>query len=80
MYLHACMLSCFHPVQLFVTVWAIAHQAPPTMGFSRQEYWTGLPYTPPRDLPNPMDGTHICIAGGFFTAEPWGKPILEQDR
>ena len=53
MYLHACMLSCFHRVQLFVTVRTVALQAPPSMGFPRQEYWTGLPYPPPRDLPNP---------------------------
>ena len=40
-------------VQLFTTPWTVAHQAPPPMGFSRQEYWSGLPFPPPRDLPNP---------------------------
>ena len=40
-------------VQLFVTPWTIAHQAPPFMGFSRQEYWSGLPFPSPGDLPNP---------------------------
>ena len=40
-------------VQLFVTPWTVAHQAPPSMGFSRQEYWTGLPFPSPGDLPNP---------------------------
>ena len=43
-------LSC---VQLFVTPWTVAYQAPPSMGFSRQECWSGLPFTSPGDLPNP---------------------------
>ena len=38
---------------LFVTPWTAARQAPPSMGFSRQEYWSGLPFPPPGDLPNP---------------------------
>ena len=45
-----CMFSC---VQLFVTPWTVAHQAPLSMGFSRQEYWSGLPFPTPRDLSNP---------------------------
>ena len=40
-------------VQLFVTPWTVAHQAPPSMGFSRQEYWNGLPFPSPGDLLNP---------------------------
>ena len=40
-------------VQLFVTPWTVAYQAPPSMGFSRQEYWSGLLFPSPRDLPNP---------------------------
>ena len=40
-------------VQLFATPWTVAHQAPLSMGFSRQEYWSGLSFTPPRDLPHP---------------------------
>ena len=39
-------------VPLFVTPWTAARQAPPSMGFSRQEYWSGVPCPPPRDLPN----------------------------
>ena len=46
------MLMLTH-VQLFVTPWTVAHQAPPSMGFSRQEYWSGLPFPPPGDLPYP---------------------------
>ena len=48
------MLNHFSCVQLFATPWTIAHQAPLSMGFSGQEYWSGLlPCPPPRDLPNP---------------------------
>ena len=47
-----CDFSCFSPVQLFVIPWTIALQAPLSMGFSRQEYWSGLP-CPPGDLPDP---------------------------
>ena len=48
-----CMLSCFSHVQVFVTLWTVAHQVPLSMGFSRQEYWSELPFPPLRDLPNP---------------------------
>ena len=47
------MLSLFSHVQLFVTPWSVAHQAPLSMGFSRQEYWSGLLCAPPGDLPDP---------------------------
>ena len=40
-------------VQLFATPWTVAHQASPSMGFSRQEYWSGLPFPSPGDLPDP---------------------------
>ena len=40
-------------VQLFATPWTVAYQAPPSMEFSRQEYWSGLPFPSPGDLPNP---------------------------
>ena len=58
-------LSC---VQLFATPWTVAHQASPSMGFSRQEYWSGLPFASPGDLPPPRDWTQVsCIAGRRFT-------------
>ena len=50
---HACVLSCFSRVQLLVTLWTVVRQAPLSMGFSRQEYWSGLPFPSPGDLPNP---------------------------
>ena len=48
-----CMLSCFSHVQLFVTHWTVACQAPLSVGLSRQECWSELPCPPPGDLPNP---------------------------
>ena len=48
-----CVSGHFTGVQLSVTPWTIAHQAPLSMGFSRQEYWSGLPCPPPGDLPDP---------------------------
>ena len=48
-----CVLSHFSNVQLFATLWTRARQAPLSMGFSRQEYWSGVPCPPPGDLPNP---------------------------
>ena len=55
-WLRACMLS---RVWFFVTLWTVVHQAPRSMGFSRQEYWRKLPFPPPGDLPNP--GIEPCI-------------------
>ena len=49
----ACMLSLFSHVQLFATLWTVARQAPLSMGFSRQKYWSGFPFPSPQDLPNP---------------------------
>ena len=48
--MHVCVLS---HIQLFATLWTVAYQAPLSMGFSRQEYWSGLPFPSPGDLPNP---------------------------
>ena len=53
------MLSRFSHVQLFVTLWTIALQAPLFMGFSRQEYWSRLPFLPPGDLP--MQGSNPSL-------------------
>ena len=51
--MHAPVLSRFSRVQLFVMLWTVAHQAPLSMGFSRQEYWSGLPCSPPGDHSDP---------------------------
>ena len=65
------MLSHFSHVQLFVILWTGAYQAPPSMGFSGQEYWSGLPCLPLGDLPNPkiepMSLMSPTLAGRFFT-------------
>ena len=61
-----------------MTPWTVAHQAPLSMGFSREEYWSGLPFPPPGDLPDPgiepMSPVSPALAGGCFTTEPPGKP------
>ena len=68
---HVCLLSRFSRVQLFVTPWTVAHQAPRPMGFSRQEDYSGLPCPPPGDLPHPgiEPESPKCpaLAGRFFT-------------
>ena len=67
----------FNHVQLFATPWTLAHQIPLSMGFPRQEYWSGLPFPPPGDLPNPrLEPESLvspALAGGFFTTEPLGN-------
>ena len=67
---HGCALSHSH-VPLFATPWSILHQAPLPMGFSRQEYWSGLLYPPPGDLPDagikPPSLTSLALAGRFLT-------------
>ena len=66
-----CVLSHFSCVQLFATLWTVAQQAPLSVGFSRQEYWSGLSGLPPGDLPNPgsepMSLTPPALAGRLFT-------------
>ena len=74
------MLSHFNHVQLFATPWTVVHQAPLFMGFSRQEYWSGLPCPPPGDLPDPgiepVSLMSPAWAGGFFTTNAtWGLVI-----
>ena len=67
-----CMLAkLLHCVRFFVTLWTITHQAPLSVGFSRQQYWSGLPFPSPRDLPDPGMETKSLVspwlAGRFFT-------------
>ena len=71
-----CVLSHFSHVQLGATWWTIACQVPLSMGFSRQEYWSGLPLPSPGDLPNPelkfVSLMSHALAGGFFiTSTTW---------
>ena len=68
---HAFVLSYFSRVWLFAFLWTVAHQAPLSMGFSRQEHWNGLPCPPPGDLPNsgiePTSYMFPALSDGFFT-------------
>ena len=62
-------------VQLFATPWTVAYQAPPSMGFSRQEYWSGLPFPSPGDLPNPgIEPGSPTLQADALPSEPPGKP------
>ena len=71
-----CVQSLSH-IQLFVTPWTIAHQAPLSTGFSRQEYRSGLPFPPAGDLPNsgikPVSLASLALAGRIFTTAPSGR-------
>ena len=70
------MLSHFSCVPLFATLRTVARQAPQSMGYSRQEYWSGLPSPPPGDLPNEgIRLTSPAFTCGFFTTEPSGKTL-----
>ena len=76
-----CIYCRFSHVRLFVTPWTIACQAPLAMGFSRQEYWSGLPCPLPGDLPNPgiqpASLTSPALAGMFFTTTAaFGRPLF----
>ena len=68
-------LNLFSHVRLFVTPWTVTHQAPPSTEFSRQEYWSGLPFPSPGDLPNPgiEPGSHALQADAL-PSEPPGNP------
>ena len=70
-YACACVLSCFSHIRLFASLWTGALPVPLSMGFSRQQYWSGLPCPPPEDLPDPgikpSSLTSPALAGGFFT-------------
>ena len=62
-------------VRLFVTPWTVAYQAPSSMGFSRQEYWSGLPFPFPGDLPNPgIEPRSPALQADALLFEPPGRP------
>ena len=64
-------------VRLFATPWTIAHQDPPSMGFSRQEYWSGLPFPSPGDVPDPgIEPRSPALQADTLTSEPPGKPLV----
>ena len=74
--MYACVLSCFSHIQLFVILWTVTHRALLSMGFPKQEYWSGLPFPSPRDLPDP--GTKLgspALQADSLPTESAGKPI-----
>ena len=61
-------------VRLFATPWTVAHQAPPSMEFSRQEYWSGLPFSSPGALPDPgIEPGSPALQADALLSEPLGK-------
>ena len=65
-------------VRLFATLWTVAYQAPPSMGFSRQEYWSGLPFPSPGDLPDPgIEPRSPALQADALTSEP---PLKDKMR
>jgi len=75
------MKSLSH-VRLFVTLWTVAYQAPLSMGFSRQEYWSGVPFPSPGDLPNPgiEPGSHTHLNTEFQRIARRGNKAFLSDR
>ena len=76
--LHGCVHVHAQLCPTLCHLWAVANQNSQSIGFSRQEYWSGLPFPPPGDLPypgiEPKSPASSALAGGFFTTEPPGKP------
>ena len=80
-YVYVYVLSWFGRVRLSATPWTAAYQAPLSMGFSRQEYWSGVPFPPPGDLLDPgiepESPVSLALSGRFSTTETYGKPPVE---
>ena len=70
-------VKSFSHVRLFAVPWTVAYQAPPSMEFSRQEYWSGLPFPSPGDLPDPgIKPIFPALQADALPSEPPGKPQL----
>ena len=77
--MRAYLKICFSCVRVLMTLWTITHQAPLSMGFSRQEYWSGLPCPPPGDLPDPgIESRSPALQVDSLLSEPPGKPLTLQ--
>ena len=71
------LLSCFSRVRLFATPWTVAYHAPPSMGFSRQGYWSGVPSPSPGDLPDPgIEARSPVLQADSLLSEPLEKPVI----
>ena len=79
--MHGCVLSGFSRIRLFVTQWTVAHQAPLSMEFSRQQYWSGWLLPPSGDLPDPgikpMALMFPALVVGFFTTSATWDALLD---
>ena len=74
-------VKSFSHAQIFETPWTIAHQAPLSMGFSRQESWSGLPVPSPADLPDPgIEPRSPAFQADALTSELPGKPIINEGK
>ena len=74
-------MKLLSPVQLFVTPWTVAYQAPPSVGFSRQVYWSGLPFPFPGELPNPgIETGSPALQADALPSEPPGKLYKSEDE
>ena len=70
-------VKLFSRVRLFATPWTVVYQAPPSMGFFREEYWSGLPFPSPVDLPDPgIEPESPVLQADALTSEPPGKPSI----
>ena len=80
--MHACVLNHFSRVQLYATLWSVAHQSPLPMGFSRQEYWSGLPCPLPGAPSDPgTELASLCVQywqAGSLPLVPPGKPLYTE--
>ena len=75
------MLSHFSRVRLFATLWTLAYQDPAFMGFSRQQYWGGVPFSPPGDLPDPgIEPQSPALRADSLPPEPPEKPVHQGTR
>jgi len=79
-----CVLSCFSSVRLFATLWTVVRQDPLSMRFSRQTYWSGLPYPPAGDFPHPgikpASLISSALAGRFFTTNTTREAPLDANE
>ena len=77
--LAVCVCVSHSVVSEFVTPWIVAHQAPLSKGFSRQEYWSGLPFPSPRDLPDPgIEPTFPALQAILYCLSLQGSPLSFQ--
>ena len=83
-HVHACVCCCFSHVQLSITPWTVAHQPPLSMGFSRQEYWCGLPCPPLGDLLDPgiepVSPATPALQEDSLLLSHWGSPTSKHLR